>query len=51
MVTILGEGIYKVATSVLGEDNWAYLNVGTYEYDPEYAAECLAEAATPWTIP
>lgn len=44
MVTILGEGIYKVATSVLGEDNWAYLNVGTYEYDPEYAAECLAEA-------
>lgn len=44
MVEVLGEGVYKVATSVLGEDNWAYLNVGTYEYDPEYAAECLAEA-------
>ena len=44
MVTVLGEGIYKVASSVLGEDNWAYLNTGTYEYDPEYAAQCLAEA-------
>ena len=44
MVEVLGEGMYKVASSVLGEENWAYLNVGTYEYDPEYAAECLAEA-------
>ena len=44
MVSNLGQGMYKVATSVLGEDNWAYLNVGTYEYDPEYAAECLAAA-------
>ena len=44
MVTVLGEGIYKVATSVLGEDNWAYENVGTYQYDPDYAKECLAAA-------
>ncbi|MCD8322685.1 MAG: ABC transporter substrate-binding protein [Oscillospiraceae bacterium] len=44
IVETLGEGTYDVATSILGEDNWAYLDVGTYEYDPEYAAECLAEA-------
>lgn len=44
IVEALGEGTYDVATSVLGEDNWAYLDVGTYEYDPEYAAECLAAA-------
>lgn len=44
MVTVLGEGIYKVATSILGEENWAYENVGTYKYDPDYAKECLAAA-------
>ena len=44
IVEALGEGVYGTATSVLGEDNWAYKNVGTYEYDPEYAAECLAAA-------
>ena len=44
MVTVLGEGVYKVATSILGEDNWAYENVGTYQYDPDYAKECLAAA-------
>ncbi|MCD7750110.1 MAG: ABC transporter substrate-binding protein, partial [Oscillospiraceae bacterium] len=44
IVEALGEGTYDVATSILGEDNWAYLDVGTYEYDPEYAAECLAAA-------
>ena len=44
MITVLGEGMYKVATSILGEDNWAYENVGTYEYDPDYAKECLAAA-------
>lgn len=44
MVNGLGQGMYHVASSVLGEDNWAYLNVGTYEYDPDYAAECLAAA-------
>lgn len=44
MVEVLGEGVYQTATSVLGEENWAYTNVGTYEYDPELAAQCLAEA-------
>ena len=44
MVEVLGEGVYKVASSVLGEDNWAYANMGTYEYNPELAAQYLAEA-------
>lgn len=44
IVETLGEGIYGTATSILGEANWAYSNVGTYSYDPDYAAECLAAA-------
>lgn len=44
MVNSLGEGMYQVASSVLGADNWAYLDVGTYEYDPELAAESIAAA-------
>ena len=44
MINVLGEGMYTVATSILGADNWAYENVGTYEYDPDYAKECLAAA-------
>lgn len=44
IVEALGEGIYVTATSILGEDNWAYYNVGTYEYNPELAAEYLAAA-------
>lgn len=44
MVEILGEGMYKVATSIVGDGCWAYENVGTYEYDPDYARECLAQA-------
>ena len=44
IVEILGEGVYETATSILGEDNWAYKNVGTYEYDPELAAQYLAAA-------
>lgn len=44
MVDILGEGMYKVATSIVGDGCWAYENVGTYEYDPDYARQCLAEA-------
>ena len=44
MVNVLGEGMYTVATSILGADNWAYENVGTYQYDPDYAKECLAAA-------
>ena len=44
MVTALGQGMYQPASSILGPDNWAYLDVGAYEYDPELAAQCLAEA-------
>lgn len=44
MIEVLGEGVYKVASSVLGEDNWAYENVGTYQYDPEAAKGYLAQA-------
>lgn len=44
MVNGLGQGMYQPASSILGEENWAYLDVGTYEYDPELAAQCLAEA-------
>lgn len=32
------------ATSILPSSCWAYVNVGTYEYDVEYAKECLAAA-------
>lgn len=32
------------ATSILPSSCWAYTNVGTYEYDVEYAKECLAAA-------
>ncbi len=44
MVEVLGEGIYTVATSLVSETSWAYLDVGVYEYDPELAAEYLALA-------
>lgn len=44
MVEVVGDGVYKVADSILSSSSWAYLQTGTYEYDPEYAAECLAEA-------
>ena len=44
MVETLGEGMYKVATSIVGEENWAYENVGAYAYDPEAARAYLAEA-------
>ncbi len=54
MISSLGEGVYQVASGILGEDNWAYLNTGIYEYDPDYAAECLAEAGysvdNPYTV-
>lgn len=32
------------ATSILPSSCWAYKDVGTYEYDVEYAKECLAAA-------
>jgi peptide/nickel transport system substrate-binding protein len=44
MVEQLGEGVYTVASSLVGEDSWAYENNGVYEYDPEAAAEYLAAA-------
>ncbi|MGI5936370.1 MAG: ABC transporter substrate-binding protein [Oscillospiraceae bacterium] len=44
IVESLGEGVYSVADSILTDSNWAYHKVGVYEYDPEYAAQCLAEA-------
>jgi ABC-type transport system substrate-binding protein len=44
MVDQLGEGVYTVASSLVGEDSWAYVNTGIYEYDPEAAAAYLAEA-------
>ncbi len=44
MINGLGQGMYQVASSVLGADNWAYLDVGTYEYDPDAAKAALAEA-------
>jgi ABC-type transport system substrate-binding protein len=44
MVNTLGEGVYRVATSLVGEGCWAYEDLGVYEYDPELAAQYLAEA-------
>lgn len=44
MVDALGEGVYTVASSLVGEDSWAYVNTGIYEYDAEAAAAYLAEA-------
>ena len=44
MVTSLGEGLYATASSLVGESSWAYLATGIYEYDPDAAAEYLAEA-------
>lgn len=32
------------ATSILPSSCWAYVNVGTYDYDVEYAKQCLADA-------
>ena len=50
----LGEGVYPLATSIVGEGCWAYQNVGVYEYNPELAAQYLAEAgystANPLTL-
>lgn len=34
----------KKATSILPSSCWAYVDVGSYEYDVEYAKECLAAA-------
>ena len=44
MVESLGEGVYDVASSLVGEGSWVYEDLGVYEYDPELAKEYLAEA-------
>jgi peptide/nickel transport system substrate-binding protein len=44
IVDQLGEGVYTVASSLVGEDSWAYVNTGIYDYDPDLAAQYLAEA-------
>ena len=44
MVESLGEGVYAVASSIVGEGSWVYEDLGVYEYDPELAAQYLAEA-------
>ena len=44
MIESLGEGVYDVASSLVGESCWVYEDLGVYEYDPELAAQYLAEA-------
>jgi peptide/nickel transport system substrate-binding protein len=44
IVNTLGEGVYKTATSILPEESWAYLDTGSYAYDPELAKEYLAKS-------
>ena len=44
MVDALGEGVYAVATSLIGEGSWVYTELPVYEYNPELAAEYLAKA-------
>lgn len=44
MVESLGEGVYQTASSLVGEVCWVYEDLGVYEYDPELAAQYLAQA-------
>ena len=44
MVDALGEGVYQVASSLVGEGSWIYEDLGAYEYDEALAAQYLAEA-------
>ena len=44
MVEALGEGVYTVATDIVGENSWVYENNGIYEYDVEAAKDYLAKA-------
>ena len=44
MVETLGEGVYETASSLVGPGSWVYEDLGVYEYDPELAAQYLAEA-------
>lgn len=42
MVESLGEGVYDVASCLVGDGSWVYEDLGVYEYDPELAKEYLA---------
>lgn len=44
MVEALGEGVYTVASDLVGENSWVYENNGIYDYDVEAAKSYLAEA-------
>lgn len=44
MVEALGEGVYTVASDLVGENSWVYENNGIYDYDVEAAKNYLAEA-------
>ena len=44
IVESLGEGVYSVADNIVPDTSWAYEDLGAYEYDPELAAQYLAEA-------
>ncbi len=44
MVESLGEGVYTVATDIVGENSWVYENNGVYEYDVEKAKEYMSKA-------
>ncbi len=44
IVESLGEGVYEVASCLVGDGSWVYEDLGVYEYDPELAAQYLAEA-------
>lgn len=44
MVEVLGEGVYTVASDIVGENSWVYENNGVYDYDVEAAKKYLAEA-------
>lgn len=54
IVETMGEGVYEVASSLVGEGSWIYEDLGVYEYDPELAAQYLAKAgysvANPLTV-
>ena len=44
IVESLGEGVYAPADNLVTESSWVYEDLGGYEYDPELAAEYLAQA-------
>lgn len=44
MIEGLGEGVYKVPTSLVSEDSWAYTELEPYEYDEAKAKEYLEKA-------